>query len=135
MSANDIIRVDEWKMREMFNEAGFYERTKTSEIEAKITRNKHPNWIAAWLPFCTYSQEVSYRHNGQEVARVHQYLKPDGMLGASGLPDPKRLQIGDVKYRLITKPGVEIPWWHQWLRRIFWWCVNRVLAWSLALSR
>lgn len=36
--------------------------------------------------------------NGQEVARVHQYLQPDGTLGASGKPDPKRLLQGGVLY-------------------------------------
>src|SRR5207245_619318 len=105
MAANDIIRVNEWEMREMFNGAGYYAMTKTGEIVSKITRNKHPKWIAAWVPFCTYSQEVSYRHNGQEVARVHQYSRPDGTLAASGLPDPKRLEIGGKKYRLVSRPS------------------------------
>jgi hypothetical protein len=29
------------------------------------------------------------------MAIVHQYLRPDGTLGASGLPDPKWLRDGD----------------------------------------
>lgn len=44
---------------------------------------------------------VSYRDNdGNEVARVHQYLRTDGTIGASGKPDPKRLLEGRTLYRL-----------------------------------
>jgi len=32
------------------------------------------------------------------VALVHQYLRSDGTLGASGQPDPKRIVIGNVVY-------------------------------------
>ncbi len=40
----------------------------------------------------------------QEVARVHQYLRLDGRLGASGLPDPKRILENGVLYRLRKSP-------------------------------
>jgi len=56
-------------------------------------------------PFCTWTQEVFYLDAAnQEVARVHQYLRPDGTLGASGLPDPKQLFENGVMYRL-RKPA------------------------------
>jgi hypothetical protein len=116
-------------MRRIFNGSGYFEMTRKGEIEAKVTRDKHPPWIAAWVPFCTYSQEVSYRRkDGCEVARVHQYLRPDGTLGASGLPDPKRLLMGDVKYRLLSRPTSR-PNWLRALECPFWWVVNRVLSW------
>jgi hypothetical protein len=37
---------------------------------------------------------------GRTVARVHQYLRMDGSLGASGRPDPKMLYIDGVIYEL-----------------------------------
>ena len=40
---------------------------------------------------------------GQWVAEVHQYVRPDRSLGASGKPDPKRLQIGGVVYAIKPK--------------------------------
>jgi hypothetical protein len=44
---------------------------------------------------------VSYLDSdGNEVARVHQYLRPDGTIGASGKPDPKRLLDGGILYYL-----------------------------------
>jgi hypothetical protein len=47
---------------------------------------------------------ISYRdRNDDEIARVHQYLRPDGSIGASGLPDPKRLFEDRVLYILEKK--------------------------------
>lgn len=41
------------------------------------------------------SQTVEYfTKNGQRVARVHQYLRPDGTIGGKGRPDPKWLRLG-----------------------------------------
>jgi hypothetical protein len=40
---------------------------------------------------------------GREVAVVHQYLRENGSLGASGLPDPKRICQGDTIY-LVELP-------------------------------
>jgi hypothetical protein len=48
---------------------------------------------------CTRSQYLIYvDNNGKKVAGVHQYLRPDGKLGASGRPDPKELLINGVLY-------------------------------------
>ncbi|MCY3960092.1 MAG: hypothetical protein OXG34_00275 [bacterium] len=33
--------------------------------------------------------------DGQELALAHQYLLPDGTIGGSGRPDPKRLILDD----------------------------------------
>ena len=32
---------------------------------------------------------------GQELALIHQYLLPDGTIGGSGRPDPKRMILDD----------------------------------------
>jgi hypothetical protein len=42
--------------------------------------------------------------DGQRVAVVHQYLRTDGTLGASGRPDPKRLLEGGVLYAVSAIP-------------------------------
>ena len=36
--------------------------------------------------------------NDNQIALVHQYRLPDGNLGGSGLPDPKKLLVGDILY-------------------------------------
>jgi hypothetical protein len=48
-------------------------------------------------PYGTRSQTIRYYDsNRQWVVVVHQYLRPDGTLGASGKQDPKRLRIGNT---------------------------------------
>lgn len=44
--------------------------------------------------------------NYQEVARVHQYKRPDGSIGASGLPDPVRLLVDGIIYILERKAKI-----------------------------
>jgi len=68
-------------------------------------KQTHPSRTQANEPFCTYTQEVFYIDSGnQEVVRAHQYLRPDGALGASGLPDPKQIVENGIMYRLRKKP-------------------------------
>ena len=63
-----------------------------------------PTVTAADEPTCTRSQMISYRsQDSNEIARVHQYLRPDGSIGARGKPDPKRLFEGGILYRLVKK--------------------------------
>lgn len=85
----------------MFNEGKYWERTQSGDLTAVVERSRHPALPIAREPFCTRSQQVSYYDpNGNEVARVHQYKRPDGTLGASGMPDPKRLLHNGVLYRI-----------------------------------
>jgi hypothetical protein len=96
-----IARIDEHEMRNRFNAGGYWERVKAGTLRAVVLQDRHPSLPAANEPFCTKSQMVSYRESsGDEVARVHQYLRPDGTLGASGRPDPKRLCEAGILYRL-----------------------------------
>ena len=68
-------------------------------------KQTHPSRTAAHEPYCTWTQEVFYIDAAsQEIARVHQYLRPDGKLGASGLPDPKMLIENGTAYRLRPRP-------------------------------
>lgn len=91
-------------MCKRFNEGNYWQKTKDGDLAAVVIEHRHPSRIEANEPFCTYSQMVSYRdRDGIEIARVHQYLRPDKTIGASGLPDPKRLYEGGILYRLEKK--------------------------------
>jgi hypothetical protein len=70
-----------------------------------ILEQHHPAPPLADEPQCTWSRSISYRDKvtDDEVARVHQYDRPDGTIGLSGRPDPKRVLSGGVLYRLIKK--------------------------------
>ena len=73
---------------------GLYERLRRGELTPVIFHEWLAPPTAGQLPG-TLGQVVHYFEAGREVARVHQYLRRDGTLGASGLPDPKWLRDGN----------------------------------------
>lgn len=84
------------EIRRVFNQAGYLEKVKSGEVIVDRRRNSHPNPPPPGEPFCTHSQIIYYyTKDGLPLAVVHQYLRPDGTLGGSGLPDPKRLFLPD----------------------------------------
>lgn len=88
----------------MFNDGKYWQRSQSGEFSVVVLEDRHPALTAAKEPHCTRSQMLSYRDStGNEVARVHQYLRPDGTIGASGKPDPKRLYKDGQLYRLQKK--------------------------------
>ena len=96
------MRIKPSEMQRRFNEGRYWERAKAGEFTVTVVEDRHPALTAANEPHCTHSQMLSYRDtSGSEIARVHQYLRPDGTVGASGRPDPKRLFEDGVLYRLL----------------------------------
>jgi hypothetical protein len=87
----------------MFNEGSFWHRAQSGGLAVTVLKSKHPCPPEANQPFCTSSQLVSYRDGALEVARLHQYLRPDGTLGGSGRPDPKYLLYEGVLYVQLGK--------------------------------
>lgn len=93
----------------MFNDGCYWEKAKDGRLAQKIKREGHPTSPKAEVPFCTRSQLISYSDDaGQEIARVHQYLLPDGTLGASGKPDPKRLLHDGILYFPLPEPDSKL---------------------------
>lgn len=81
-------------IREEFNLRQYYQLAQSGEVQQVVRKSRHCRRPPTGSPHCTHSQIVVYYLRGQMVALVHQYLHPDGTLGASGLPDPKRLWLG-----------------------------------------
>ena len=76
----------------MFNQGGYERRVAEGELVARVLANGHPTPPRAPEPICTRSQMVGYFDvRNRKIAEVHQYVRPDGTIGASGRPDPKRL--------------------------------------------
>ena len=99
-----IRRISATEMCQIFNNGQYWERLKSGELKAVLLEDRHPSLMLANEPFCTHSQMVSYRDaTDNEVARVHQYLRPDKTIGASGRPDPKRVLEDNILYRLKKK--------------------------------
>lgn len=75
----------------MFNEARFVERAESGELKAALIYSGKPIRKVG-LPEGSRSEMISYRDaNDFELARAHRYVLPDGRIGASGKPDPKRI--------------------------------------------
>ena len=83
-------------IRKYFNDGQFYQRSLKGEFNTMMKRDSHPDPPPNNEPYCTRSQIIYYYdQTGNPFAVVHQYTRPDGTLGASGLPDPKRLILED----------------------------------------
>src|SRR5690606_39181074 len=81
-------------IRHYFNTGQYYEKAKSGALISYLKRNSHPDQPPSGEPVCTHSQIVYYysRENSLVVI-VHQYYRPDGSIGGSGLPDPKMLVL------------------------------------------
>lgn len=64
-------------MRQRFNAGRYWERVQSGELTTRVIQVSTPKADAEQPPG-TLSQMISYFQDDQEVARVHQYLRPDG---------------------------------------------------------
>ena len=92
-------------IRHIFNSRQYWNDAKSGKFNIRVLKNNHGNYRSKGEPFCTKSQYVVYlTKNGEFVASVHQYLRPNGSLGASGQPDPKRILVnGEILAVRIQK--------------------------------
>lgn len=84
-------RITTAELRRRFNDGAYTAR----KIEVLTERPAPPR---AGQPLQTMSQLIGYFEDGKLVAKAHQYLRPDGSIGASGKPDPKWLCQDGVIY-------------------------------------
>ncbi len=89
-------------LRSLFNDGHYRTRLSEGQLQADIVNESHlVNPEAKSLPKCTVGQFLRYVDNhGQWFAEVYQYLKPDGTLGCSGMPDPKSIRQGGTIFAL-----------------------------------
>jgi hypothetical protein len=114
-------RVDDWELRCRFNRGRYNERLQAGELIAK-PEPPHAAGAEHGQDAGTISQMVYYldRTTGQEMASVHQFVRPDGTIGASGVQDPKGLLIGGVRFRRMKGPPENkdprdlFPWGKWW---------------------
>jgi len=98
MPPEKVKRVSPETIRGIFNNSQCSVRISKGLLVPQLLRDnvlQNPNLKGE--PPGTRSQTIRYSDlAGQWVVVIHQYLRPDGSLGASGKPDPKRLRIGDT---------------------------------------
>ena len=89
-------------IRQKFTESQYPNMIANGELTPRYLRDKelkNPQQRRFPEPSGTKSQMIRYLDkDGRWCVEIHQYLRPDGTLGASGKQDPKRLKIGDKIY-------------------------------------
>jgi hypothetical protein len=87
----------------MFDAEKFDDKIRNGHVTQRVASDHHPSAPKARVPYCTRSQLVQYLDGaGTELATAHRYLQPDGSLGTSGKPDPKRM---------LKDGRLYIAWW------------------------
>jgi hypothetical protein len=95
-----VVYVSRQRIRALFNEGKYWRRARDGEFTLEYIYNKLAP-AGAGQPRGTKSQIVAYiNSNGEQIALVHHYLRPDGTLGGSGKPDPKELLQGQILYKI-----------------------------------
>jgi hypothetical protein len=98
-----VIEISKQELQNLFNDERYWERAMYGELFQTVEEDGHPSPPLANEEVCTRSQIIAYRDDrGHQVARVHQYVRPDGTLGASGRPDPQEVLFEDALY--IAEP-------------------------------
>jgi hypothetical protein len=97
------------ELRQRFNDGRYWDRARFGDLWQRLEQEGHPNPPRSGDPFCTLSQILTYRDDqANQVARVHQYLRPDGSIGGDvGMPDPKELLEDGVVYAALEIPDAE----------------------------
>jgi hypothetical protein len=100
----ETVYVDAPTLRQRFNALGYYAAVVRGELVGLVRTDNlaGPN---SGQPPGTRTQRVYYMQGQTLVAIVHQYLRPDGKLGGSGLPDPKWLRDGRRILKLAPAPA------------------------------
>jgi hypothetical protein len=95
-------RITVAEMRRRFNEGKYWERTQAGELDVVVIDQGTPRADVLEKHPGAVSQMISIRDRAtkDELARAHMYLLPDGAIGASGRPDPKRLYEDGIHYHL-----------------------------------
>lgn len=91
------VEVTAWKLRQMFTHARVWDRAQGGEFDVVVRKERK---APIHQPQGTVTQLVHYidKPTGRTVAIVHQYLRQDGTLGASGRPDPKYFRFLGIVY-------------------------------------
>lgn len=88
----------------MFNEGGYWDKVRRGELimvpihEGVPTPDKEQ-------PLGTRTMTYALRESkdGPDVARIHGFVQPGWVIGASGMWDPKRIFKDGILYRIVKE--------------------------------
>ena len=93
-------------MRKRFNKGDYWEKVQNGTWTSHVLESRISHALTDETVEITSVMLSYHNENGDEMARVHQYERPDKSIAASGLPDPKRLVQDGILYRIIRTPTV-----------------------------
>jgi hypothetical protein len=97
-----IIRLCPEHLCELFRQEGLQAKIETNAWREEIRRRRREGSETTFQEFTDYNgnrivetQELTWIDNAtdEERARLHRYITREGKIGASGLPDPKRIHL------------------------------------------
>ena len=99
------VQISQQELNRLYNAGPFKESIRTGKLISRVNRSGHPSPEKSGQPPCTRSQIVRlYDTTGTRIAVLHQYLRPDGTIGASGEPEPKAVLLEGVLYYVRAHP-------------------------------
>jgi hypothetical protein len=99
------VQISQQELNRLYNAGPFKELIEAGSLIARVNRNGHPSPEKSGQPACTRSQIVRlYDTSGMRIAVLHQYLRPDGTIGASGQPEPKAVLLDGTLYYVQAHP-------------------------------
>jgi len=92
-------------IRKIYNESQYPRQILDGRLVPYYLRHHHLDDPAArGEPWCTHAQMIRYCDGkGRWKVEVFRYLRPDGTIGASGKPDPKRIFMKGIIYKCRKK--------------------------------
>jgi hypothetical protein len=99
-----VRRVTKDEILRAFNKGEFWEQAKSRVLKVRLFKERHADPVRTGQPYCTRTQMLVYStQDGDPIALVHQYLRPNGTVGASGKPSPKKLVIDNELLTIRAK--------------------------------
>src|SRR3954447_15727120 len=90
----ELVYVSAQILRQRFRDLRIHERFASGEFDLVVHRSSVAP-ASRRQPPGTLTQRIIYLQGQTQIAVCHRYLRPNGTLGASGLPDPKWLRDGN----------------------------------------
>jgi len=89
----------------MFNKSQYPEQIRGKKLVPYYLRHRHlEHPEERGEPWCTHAQMIRYcDRKGRWKVELFQYLRPDGSIGASGKPDPKRIFLDGTIYKIAKR--------------------------------
>jgi len=113
MAGPPVIRTTDDELRRLFREAGYLARTLSGQFTMRpfgrqsLYQNPPPEDGREPEPLGTFTGlvEIVDPSSLERIAIAHRLLRPDGTLGASGLPDPKMVYADGIIHLQKRKEG------------------------------